>query len=135
MGLYDLLNTIGEVSPNLMLMFDTLRNKEVLSQAMEYRLRCKENNMYMDVDVEKADVQELTKHIDQLLSEKENNDISISLANGYYLRRTPYRIELRHKNSTTWLAYVIYRDRDISPKEIARILKKKYLILIGNSVE
>ena len=72
--------------------------------------------------------------IDSLLDNKDFNDISISAMNGYYLRRTPYRIELRHKNSTTWLAYVMYRDRDISPKEIARILKKKYLILIGNSL-
>ena len=72
--------------------------------------------------------------IDSLLDNKDYNDISISVMNGYYLRRTPYRIELRHKNSTTWLAYVMYRDRDISPKEMARILRKKQLTLIGNSI-
>ena len=72
--------------------------------------------------------------INMLLNDKDSNDISITLLDDYYLRRTPYRIELRHKNSTTWLAYVMYRDRDISSKEIARILKKKYLILIGNSL-
>lgn len=73
--------------------------------------------------------------IESLLENKVYNDISISIMNGYYIRRTPYRIELRHKDSTTWLAYVMYRDRDISATDIARILKKKYLILIGNSVE
>jgi hypothetical protein len=72
--------------------------------------------------------------INILLNDKDSNDISINLLDGYYLRRTPYRIELRHKNSTTWLAYVMYRDRDISSKEMARILRKKQLTLIGNSI-
>jgi len=77
---------------------------------------------------------DMTAIIDSLLDNKDYNDISISAMNGYYLRRTPYRIELRHKNSTTWLAYVMYRDRDISSTEIARNLKKKYMILIGDSL-
>lgn len=130
MSTYGFLDALREVSPDLMFLLDNAESHVPVQQIIDSRLRSKYN---MDDDETLA----IAEAINFLLHTKTINvfDISTTLSlNGYYLKRTPYRIELRHKNSTTWLAYVMYRERDISPKEIARILKKKYLILIGNSL-